>query len=134
MFDQQRQEAELRRLQRIKSLHGRPAPLLGEQVVGFFKSDVEKRHKRFGKIAEVWQQLVPQLLQEHCCLESFAIGSLTVLVDSSSHLYELKQLLLAGLEQQLLLACRASKLRKIILRAGRWYSADEDGGKTVRFG
>ncbi len=55
-----------------------------------------------------------------------------------SHLYELKQLLLAGLEQQLLLACKAAGLRKINLRPGRWYDASdvasEGSSRKVRFG
>jgi hypothetical protein len=57
---------------------------------------------------------------------------LTVIVDSSSHLYELKQLLLAGLQQQLLLACKSSGLRKIALRPGRWYESSEQDRK-LRF-
>ena len=44
---------------------------------------------------------------------------LTVIVDSSAHLYELKQLLLAGLQQQLLLACKSTGLKKITLKPGR---------------
>ena len=60
--------------------------------------------------------------------------ALTVLVDSSSHLYELKQLLLAGLQQQLLLACNAAGLRKITLKPGRWYEGDAPDGRKPRFG
>jgi hypothetical protein len=40
---------------------------------------------------------VPELLNDHCALESFSRGTLVVIVDSSSHLYQLKTLLLAGL-------------------------------------
>ena len=60
-------------------------------------------------------------------------GTLTVVVDSASHLYELKQLLLAGLERQLLLACSASGLRKVVLRRGRWYEGDDPSDRKVRF-
>ncbi len=70
----------------------------------------------------------------HCSLESFTRGSLTVFVDNSSHLYELKQLLLAGLQQQLLLACNAAGLRKIALKPGRWYEGDKEFGIKPRFG
>jgi len=54
-----------------------------------------------------------------------------VIVDSAPHLYELKQLLLAGLEQQLLLACAVSGLRKINLKPGRCTTgkrANKDSG------
>src|SRR5438067_10377358 len=33
-----------------------------------------------------WAQLVPETLADHCALESYSRGTLTVLVDSSSHL------------------------------------------------
>ena len=59
-------------------------------------------------------------------------GSLTVLVDTASHLYELKQLLLAGLQQQLLLACKSAGLRKISLKPGRWYEGTNQERK-LRF-
>lgn len=90
-------------------------------MVAFFKQSVEKRNAKFSKIANCWTQLVPETLGEHCALESFSRGTLTVLVDSASHLYELKQLLLAGLQQQFLLACVNTGLRKITLKSGRWY-------------
>ena len=47
-----------------------------------------------------------------------------MLVDSSSHLYELRTLLLSGLQQQVLIACKSTGLRKINLKHGRWYLGD----------
>jgi hypothetical protein len=55
------------------------------------------------------------------------------MVDSSSHLYELKQLLLAGLEEQLLFACKSAALRKITLRPGRWYEGESSNDRKIRF-
>ena len=122
-----RQLAELARLHQVKQ--GAPtapaAAALGPELIDFFKNSVQKRHTKFASIAECWSRLVPALLNEHCALESYTRGTLTVLVDSASHLYELKQLLLAGLQQQLLLACAQAGLRKIALKHGRWY---EGGG------
>ena len=117
--------AELARLQRFKQSRPATHVPLGPEMVSFFKQSVEKRHTKLSKIAECWSALVPETLNDHCALESLSRGSLTVIVDSSSHLYELKQLLLAGLEQQLMLACKSAGLRKITLRPGRWY---DDGG------
>lgn len=110
--------------------------LLGPQLIDFFKNSVQKRHTKLGKIAECWSALVPELLNEHCALESFSRGTLSVLVDSASHLYELKTLLLAGLQQQLLLACGGAGLKKITLKPGRWYEAADEhhpAARTVRF-
>src|SRR5215213_1591202 len=114
-------EGTLRRLDRVKRTDAPPAAALGAEMVAFFKQSVEKRNAKFSKIANCWTQLVPETLAEHCALESYSRGTLVVLVDSASHLYELKQLLLAGLQQQLLLVCANTGLRKINLRAGRWY-------------
>ena len=123
----------LQRLQKFKQSAPRASDKLGDQMVSFFKHCVTKRQTKLGKIAEAWARLVPETMSTHCCLESLHRGTLTVLVDSSSHQYELKQLLLAGLQQQLLLACKASGLRKISLRRGHWYQSDSDGEQTPRF-
>jgi hypothetical protein len=129
------EDAELRRLARVK---GQPAPpaanLLGPAMVGFFKNSVQKRHTKLGAIAECWARLVPELLNDHCALESFSRGTLVVIVDSSSHLYQLKTLLLAGLQQQLLVACGSAGLKKINLKLGRWYEdGGDEGGRRIRF-
>jgi hypothetical protein len=125
LFPYRRAEAELRRLDRVKRIDRAPAEALGPAMISFFKHSVEKRHTKLGKIAQCWGRLIPETLSEHCALESFNRGSLSVIVDSSPHLYELKQLLLAGLEAQLLLACKSSGLRKIHLKSGRWYEGDD---------
>lgn len=127
-----RADAELARLNHVKRSVPVTAAALGPEMVSFFKQSVQKRHTKLSKIAECWSTLVPETLNDHCALESFSRGGLTVVVDSSSHLYELKQLLLAGLQDQLLLACRSAGLRKITLRSGRWYEGDETDRK-LRF-
>jgi len=129
---QNSQEAELRRLHRFKQMSSDSAAQLGQEMIAFFKQSVQKRQSKLGKIAECWAQLVPETLLAHCALESYTRGQLTVIVDSSSHLYELKQLLLAGLQQQLLLACKSGGLRKITLKPGRWYQEMPDQ-RRVRF-
>ena len=134
MFERQRQDAEFRRVSRVKQTAPKTTPLIGPDVVNFFKHSVEKRQTKMGKIAECWCTLVPQLLQEHSSLESFTRGTLTVLVDSAAHLYDLKQLLLAGLEQQLLLACKTTGLKKITLKSGRWYDGESERAGKPLFG
>jgi hypothetical protein len=128
-------EDELPRLARVK--HSAPPPIdaLGPDLIDFFKRSVQKRQTKLAKIAECWGRLVPELINEHCALEGFSpkTGTLTVVVDTASHLYELKQLLLAGLQQQLLIACGAAGLRKVSLRPGRWYEGDDPLDRKVSF-
>ncbi len=129
-----RTEATLRRLDRVKRIDRTTGNPLGPEMIQFFKQSVQKRHTNLGKIAESWGAIVPDLLGDHCSLESLSRGTLTVVVDSSSHLYELKQLLLAGIEQQLLIACKSAGLRKINLKPGRWYdSAEDPAARKLRF-
>jgi hypothetical protein len=118
-------DAELRRLARVKGGSAPVGEAIGPHLLDFFKNAVARRQTRLAQIAHAWEQLVPELLREHSALEGLNRGTLTVLVDSSSHLYDLRQLLLAGLEQQLLLACRSSGLRKVLLKLGRWYEGQD---------
>lgn len=120
-------------MHRFKSQSKPIAVELGKEMLDFFKQSVAKRQTKLEKLAECWARLVPQILSEHCALESLTRGTLTVMVDSSSHLYELKQLLLSGLEQQLLIACKTAGLRKITLRSGRWYQGESPTDRKIRF-
>ena len=126
--------AELARLHRHKSQAEAAGIALGPEMIDFFKQSVAKRQNKLVKLAECWNGLVPQILSEHCALESFVRGTLTVMVDSSSHLYELKQLMLAGLQEQLLFACKSTGLRRITLKPGRWYEGNSSQGRRIRFG
>jgi hypothetical protein len=116
---------DLSRLDRNKRVDGEFASPLGGELIDFYQRQVEKRKSKLGKISEAWDALVPQQLQERSCLEGFHRGRLTVIVDSAAHLYQLKQMLLAGLEKQLCNACKGAGLRKVAVKRGRWY--DEDG-------
>lgn len=123
---------DLQRLAQFKRANHHDADHLGEDMVAFFKQSVQKRQTKLGKIAEAWERLIPEMLCEHCALEGLHRGTLTVIVDSSAHLYELKQLLLAGVEAQLRLACKSAGLRKITLKPGRWYESG-DSDRKIRF-
>jgi len=120
MLEAQRQKAELARLVRFKRTPPAPAQSLGQEALAFFRQSVQKRQSKLTKIVEHWEVLIPAGLAEHCALEGLSRGTLTVLVDSSAHLYELKQLLLSGVEKQLTAACKSTGLRKIALKAGRF--------------
>jgi hypothetical protein len=124
---------ELQRLHRVKQSTRAHHTPLGPELLSFFKHSVEKRQTKLSKISACWAQLVPETLLEHCALESFHAGTLKVIVDTSSHLYELKQLLLAGLEKQIMLVCKPAGLRKISLKRGRWYDGDTPRERKIRF-
>lgn len=124
---------ELSRLARVKSLPPKVTGPLGPELISFFKTSIQRRQTKLGKIADVWSQLVPALINEHCALEGLTRGTLTVLVDTASHLYELKQLLLSGLERQLLVGCGSAGLRKITLKRGRWYAGETGDDRRVKF-
>jgi Dna[CI] antecedent, DciA len=127
------EEALFVRMAKAKTRQRPAAHTLGDSLVDFYKGTVQ-RTRKFAGIGEVWETLVPPDLNEHCCLESYRAGVLTVLVDSSPHLYRIKQLLLAGLQKQILELCRVQGLRKISLKPGRWYAGEEGEDRRLMFG
>ena len=123
----------LQRLQKVKQSTPAGAGKLGGELVQFFKQSVQKRQTKLGKIAEAWQQAIEEGLCEHCSLESLHRGTLTVIVDSSAHLYQLKQVLLSGVEKRLVADCKSTGLRKVVLRPGRWYAGEDGRARTPTF-
>ena len=99
---------------------------LSECVDTFMRRKVYPRQKKFSGLAQAWQELLPIELVEHCCLDSFKIGELLVLVDDSPHLYEMKLLIQEGLADHLREKCPKSGLREIKLLRGTWYRLDEE--------
>lgn len=111
-------EHDLVRLNRFKRTEHADAGRLGVDVIGCFKQ-LEKRHKKFGRVGEAWLQLVPPALQNASELSTFSRGALGVVVEGSANLFLLKQAMLNGLQDQLLHACRGEGLKKITLKAGK---------------
>lgn len=126
------QDVELRRLTRAKLVHRQPTSNIGSELVSFYRQAV-KRTQKLGGIGQVWLQLVPPHLVEHCSIDGFSRGILTVTVDSSPHLYQLKQLLLAGLQNQLITACRGGGLKKVVLKAGPAASEAKPDDRRMKF-
>jgi len=124
---------ELQRLQNNKQFRPKPVDKLGGELVSFFKQVVEKRQGKLGKIAEAWQSMIEEGLCDHCALESLHRGTLTVVVDSSAHLYQLKHVLLSGVEKKLIAQCKGAGLRKISLKPGRWYEGDSPTDRKPKF-
>ena len=115
--------SKLARMAKFKGAKHALPPGMGGEMLAFFKKGVQKRQPKLELVSRVWQQLVPPMFLEHTCLETFSSGTLTVLVDSASHAYELRQLMLAGLEKQMLVACKCAGLRKVNVQRGQWYDS-----------
>ncbi len=125
--------SEIKRLQGYKQHVAHSSAALGPEVLGFFKHAVDRPHRQLGGIAAAWEQIIPAELVAHTSLDGITRGTLSVTVDSSAHLYELRQLLLAGAQEQMLHACKRDGLRKISLKLGRWYDGESPGDRKLKF-
>jgi hypothetical protein len=118
-IDESRRAAQLAAMSKAKSWSRRIPPRLGDVAVEQFKKDIAKKHDKLSGIAQVWMRCAPEQAQVHCTLAGFTRGVLAITVDSSAWLYEVKTMLLNGLQQQLLLECRGLGLRKITLKVSK---------------
>jgi predicted nucleic acid-binding Zn ribbon protein len=73
---------------------------------------IKPRHKRFGPVIELWQQLLPTELSEHSRVDGILGGQLKVLVDSPSHMHELR-LCSSQLLEQLQQYCPQARIKDI---------------------
>jgi hypothetical protein len=64
---------------------------------------ISPQQAKFSQIDEVWRELLPAELQQHCEIVDISGGQLNIQVDSPSYVYELQLCsseLLAELQQQ----------------------------------
>ena len=85
---------------------------LGRVVQQLMDERVSPRQARFGPVVELWTQLLPAGLCQHCEIIDISGGQLTVQVDSPSYKYEL-QLCGSELLEELQLQCPKARLTKI---------------------
>jgi len=95
------------------------------------KHKLGKKVRQLGKLAVVWDDVLPATIREHTALDSFRAGVLTVLVDSASHRYQLRMLLRAGLMTEIRTRF-SGPLNKIRLIPGQFSSIDLETG-TKRY-
>jgi hypothetical protein len=107
------------------------APLSAPLAV-LMKRTLGKRVRQLSQLASVWDEVIPRHIREHTALESYSRGTLTVVVDSAPHRFELQTLLNAGLKSQLQerLACPLDKVRLV---PGQFYSVDVEGMPRYAF-
>ena len=109
-----------------------PASPLGVPLAELMKRKLAKRVKQLNKLAEIWDEVLPQSIREHTALEGFKDGVLTVIVDSAPHRFQLQTLLNAGLMSQIqeLLPLALNKIRLV---PGQFYSIDFNGAPRYQF-
>lgn len=117
-MDAEKSLSRLRRSARWKRSPPPPDLQIGPALLDYFRVSIDRTHRRLGQVTDAWLALVPEALSAHTSLSGLSRGTLSVRVDSASHLYALKQALLDGLERRLIDACRGSGVRRISLRVG----------------
>ena len=85
---------------------------LGELLQKVMVERISPLQARFGELADVWSDVVPQELYEHCEIVDVLSGELKVSVDSSPYMYELR-LCSAELLQELQRQCPRARLKRI---------------------
>jgi hypothetical protein len=75
--------------------------MLGQPLASLMKHTLAKKVRQLSRIAELWDEFIPESLRDHTALESFHRGVLTVLVDSAAHRFQLQTLMDGGLIDRL---------------------------------
>jgi len=91
-----------------------------------------KRVEQLGRLASLWDEIIPGPIAKRTALESLNRGLLTVVVDSASHRFQLQTLLAAGLEKELKTRYSGT-LNKIRIKPGQFYSIDLAGQPRYEF-
>ena len=66
------------------------ATRLGRMLTELMENMIAPQQERFQCLSELWRQVLPAELYEHCRVDSISAGQLKVLVDSPSHMYQLQ--------------------------------------------
>lgn len=85
---------------------------LSEALSELMENQISPQQIRFGLIEETWAQLLPTELCQHCRIVDVSSGSLKVLADSPSYMYEL-QLLSCELLKELARRCPRARIKEI---------------------
>jgi len=96
--------------QRKRYLYG--AIRLGDVARELMDNRISPQQARFGPIAELWSQLLPDELRRHCKIAGISGGQLKVSVDLPVYKYEL-QLCASELLSELQQQCPRAHIKKI---------------------
>lgn len=124
-------EAQLRTIWQQRQFNDRASPL-SRPLGMFMKYQLAKKVRQLSKLSEVWDNLIPDEINDHTALESFNRGVLTVTVDSSAHRFNLQILLSGGLMRELQARFEGA-LNKVRLIPGQFSSVDLAGARRYKF-
>jgi hypothetical protein len=100
-----------------------PAAPLARPLAILMKHTLGKRVRQLGRLAEIWEEVIPPGIMEHTALDGLRGGTLTVLVDSSAHRFQLRQLLDGGLLAEIRKRFSGA-LNKVRLEPGQFEEMD----------
>lgn len=124
-------DAQLHTIWQQRQFNDRAVPL-SQPLSVLMKHKLAKRARQLGKLADVWDDLVPEPINEHTALEGFNRGVLTVLVDSPAHRFQLQTLLMGGLMRELQDRFPGA-INKVHLVPGQFCSVDVSGSRRYEF-
>jgi hypothetical protein len=105
---------------------------LSESLAILMKHRLAKRVRQLSRLAEIWDEVVPGSIREHTAMESLNSGVLTVMVDSSSHRFQLQMLLAGGLQREIQSRFPGT-LSRVRLVPGQFFSVDLAGQPRYEF-
>jgi predicted nucleic acid-binding Zn ribbon protein len=124
-------DAQLRTVWRQRQFDDRIAHI--SQPLGMLTRHVlAKRVRQLSKLASAWDEVIPPSIRDHTALEGFNRGTLTVLVDSAPHRFQLQMLLDGGLLGELRRRFNGA-IDKVRLVSGQFYSVDLTGQTRYHF-
>lgn len=124
-------DAQLQTIWRQRQAPNRTAHL-GQPLAYLMKHTLGKRVRQVSRLAEIWDEMIPEEIRDHTALDSFQRGVLTVLVDSPAHRFHLQNLLVGGMLRQMQEQFSGT-LRKVRLVPGQFYSVDISGARRYEF-
>lgn len=90
---------------------------LGDVVQVVMRDQVDPRHEKLSQLNDTWGKLLPPLLAENCKIDSLTAGTLKVVANSSSYMYEMRlcsHLLLEQIQKR----CPKARVNKIKIVIG----------------
>ena len=106
--------------------------LIGQPLTLFMRHTLAKKVRQISKLAAIWDAMIPEAIREHTALESFNRGTLTVLVDSAAHRFQLQMLLGGGLKTEIQRRFNGP-INQIRLLPGRFCAIDVAGEPRYEF-
>lgn len=90
---------------------------LSDAISELLETQIQPKQKKFSRLIESWDELLPPELVDHCRPVEIAAGRLKVMVDSPLYKYQL-QIHCRSLIKQIRQACPRAQIRQIKIVLG----------------